>query len=53
MTAPSWSGVFGVKILTSSSELIRDSIAIPDSMNSLTPVLRSNTINAPIFRFAM
>ena len=53
ITAPSCSGVFGMKILISNSPVISASKSIPVSMYSSKPVLRSMVIKAPIFRFDM
>ena len=49
MTAPSWSGERGVKIVSSSSTDSSALIMTPVSAVSCSPVSRSITINAPIF----
>ncbi|MNS95919.1 hypothetical protein D3C72_1301990 [compost metagenome] len=49
ITAPSWSGLLGKKIVESNSAVTSASTMVPVSMNSLRPVLRSRMISAPIF----
>ena len=49
MTAPSCSGVFGIKILISKVLDTKPSILVPVSATSFNPVCLSKTIRAPIF----
>ena len=51
-TAPSWSGVLGVKIFTSNCGEISESSIIPESIISFSFMSLSITINAPVLVLA-